>query len=117
MAKRGDQTSCVMFHVRKVNTTNTTLQSNIPIMTKEKYRSENKYGGKIITKSEKLYLQEKITYTEIYDFKKNISSHTEDNIEDHVRAEETSNSVGTSEEHIENKAQEKMQSSIQLEIR
>jgi hypothetical protein len=32
------------------------------------------------------------------------------NIEDHIREEKTSNIVGTSEEHIEKRIQEKLQS-------
>jgi hypothetical protein len=39
----------------------------------------------------------------------------QDNKEDHIRQEETKYNVSTSEEHIENKTEEKMQSIIQLE--
>jgi hypothetical protein len=39
----------------------------------------------------------------------------QDNTGDHIRQGETNCNVSTSEEHTENKTEEKMQSSIQLE--
>jgi hypothetical protein len=48
--------------------------------------------------------------------KENIRSHTQDNTEDCIR-EETKNIVGTIEEPRENKTQEKLQSTVQLQIK
>jgi hypothetical protein len=51
-------------------------------------------GQKIIIKN---------TDIEIYEIKENIRHHTQDNTENNIRGEENNSSVGTNEEHLENK--------------
>jgi uncharacterized protein YeeX (DUF496 family) len=60
------------------------------LLNKENYISRNK----------------KVTGIEIDEIKANIRSDMQDNIEDHVREEEISNNIDTSQGHIENKTQE-----------
>jgi hypothetical protein len=73
-------------------------------MDKYKPRFEGKHRGKIIVKSENLYLREqKITDTEINETKECSGSQMQGNTEDHIKEEEANSNVGTSKDHTENK--------------
>jgi hypothetical protein len=60
--------------------------------------------GKLFLNQKNYILKnKKITDIEIDEIKENIRHHTQDNTENNRREEETNSSVGTNEEHTENK--------------
>jgi hypothetical protein len=60
--------------------------------------------AKLLLNQKHYILRDKtITHVEIDEIKENISSHTQDNIEDHITEEETNNNGRSSEENAENR--------------